>query len=81
MIQRGIINRSCELCGELATDRHHKFSQSKVAKKLYPDYIHDPRNLVYLCNSCHLTKPIPKYSEREFCEIMGIKTRSKSGLL
>ena len=65
----------------IASQTHHLFSQTKLNKKLYPDYIHDERNLMYLCNSCHLTKPIPKLSEREFAELMGIKTRSKSGLL
>ena len=69
----------CELCSKPATDIHHLFSKTKLNKKMYPDYIHDKRNFMYLCNDCHLNKFIPKLTEIEFCEIMGILPRTKSG--
>ena len=69
----------CEKCGKPATDRHHKFSQSKLNKKLYKDYIHSEMNIQYLCQNCHLFKPVDKLTELEFCEIIGIEPRSKSG--
>lgn len=71
----------CELCGKQAMHIHHKFSQTKRNVKLYPEYIHDHRNLMHLCYNCHMNKTVPKMNEREFCEVMGIQTRSKSGLL
>jgi len=37
-------------------------------------------NIMYLCNDCHLNKSIPKLTEKEFCEILGIEPRSKSGI-
>jgi len=69
----------CEICGMIATDRHHLLSQTKLYKKLYGKLIHDEKNIMYLCNRCHLNKTIPKISEKQFCEIMGIEIKSKSG--
>ena len=71
----------CEICYRPATDRHHKFEQYEWRKKLYPDFIHDERNFQYLCNDCHLQKKegIIFFTEKEFCEVMGIETRSKVG--
>jgi rRNA maturation endonuclease Nob1 len=70
----------CSICGNQATDAHHLYSQSKQARKLYGKLIDDEKNIMYLCNGCHLNRSIPKHSEREFCEIMGIEIRSKSGI-
>lgn len=68
----------CQVCFKnLATQIHHKLSQTKLYKKLYGHLIHDIRNLVHVCADCHLTKPIPKWTEREFCEALGITPRSK----
>lgn len=69
----------CQICGGIATDRHHLFSQTKLNRRLYGKLIDDERNIMYLCNGCHLNKSIPKMTEREFCEVMGIEIRSKSG--
>lgn len=73
----------CENCqSRPATERHHKFIQSKVNLRLYGrKLIDDPRNTQMLCYSCHHDKPVIHYSEKEFCEIMGIETRSKTGKL
>ena len=70
--------KPCWSCRKkIASEIHHLFPQSKLNKKLYPDYIHDPRNLQKLCYSCHHDKPVAHYSELEFCRVMGIEPRSK----
>lgn len=68
---------NCERCGNIATDKHHMYSQTKSARHLYGKLLDDERNIMYLCNGCHLNKSIPKYSEFVFCEKLGIKPRSK----
>jgi len=70
----------CAICKEPCSliQRHHLFSQTKVNKRLYPEHIHRPENIINVCVDCHLNKPIPKYTEREFCEVMGIAPRSKT---
>lgn len=73
-----MFNRPCELCGKhIASDKHHLFSQTSWARKLYGKLIDDPRNIIHLCNGCHTTKVIPKMNELEFCEALGIAPRSK----
>lgn len=67
----------CDICGNIATDQHHKFSQTKNNKKLYKDYIHNELNIMYLCNGCHLNKSIMKWDELTFCKEFKIKPRSK----
>ena len=70
----------CEICHEAqATEWHHLFSKTRTAKRLYPDEIHDRKNLLKVCHPCH--EHAPHISEREFCERLGIETRSKSGKL
>lgn len=69
----------CKLCGGRATDKHHLFSNTKQNRELYGKLMDDPANIVYLCNDCHLNKPIPKMTEVEFCKALGIEIRSKSG--
>lgn len=71
----------CSICKKsqvLFIQRHHLFSQTNVNKRLYPDFIHDNRNILIVCADCHLTKTIPKYTEKEFCKVMGITPRSKT---
>lgn len=73
----GII-RSCQMCHKnRATDRHHLLSQTKHYKKKYGKLIHNHKNLMYLCSNCHLNRSIPKLTEREFCEKMGIEYKEK----
>lgn len=68
----------CEICNKnLATQKHHLFSQTKYNRQLYPEYIDHPDNLVDICADCHLTKPILKWTELEFCRHFEIKPRSK----
>lgn len=73
----------CKICGSTKyLQKHHMFSQSKLNIKLYSrKLIDDPKNIMTLCINCHLYKTIPKWNEKEFCEALGIKPRSKTGLL
>lgn len=68
----------CELCNKRADHAHHKFSQTKLNRKLYGDLLDDSDNICFLCYNCHLNKPIPKFTEIEFCEALGIEPRSKT---
>lgn len=72
------IQRLCEKCGRPATEMHHKFSQTKVARHMYLDYIHHPDNIQYLCYDCHHNKPVDKWTEIEFCMHFRIKPKSVS---
>ena len=73
--------RVCENCGTTENiHKHHLYSQTKQARELYGKLLDDPRNIVYLCNDCHVGgASIPKLTEREFCTMLGIEVRSKSG--
>ena len=69
----------CKLCGKKADHRHHLFSQTVWARKLYKNLLEEKSNIIFLCADCHLNKPIPKKTEKEFCDDLGIKVRSKTG--
>ena len=72
----------CEMCyNRRAMHKHHLFSQTKLNRRVYADYIDDPRNIIYVCVECHLQKPVPKLTEYDFCRIMQIKPRTKTGLV
>jgi hypothetical protein len=69
----------CHLCHDNRTEhRHHLFSDTKDSRRLYGKKLLDSEfNLIPVCSVCHLNKPIPKLSEREFCEKAGVEVRSK----
>ena len=68
----------CEVCHKNPAEQlHHRFSQTKLNKRLYGDLIHHRLNLCNICENCHMTKPIPKLSELEFCQALKIQPRSK----
>lgn len=70
----------CEKCGIMGlTEKHHKFSNSKINRKLYGDLIDNIKNIQYLCYDCHHNKPVDKLSEIEFCRLLKIEPRSKTG--
>jgi len=73
----------CEVCKKhfnvSKIQRHHLFSQSKLNRRLYGKLIDDPKNIKFLCDDCHLNKPIPKFTEIQFCDALGIVPRSKTG--
>jgi hypothetical protein len=74
----------CEACGKKeATQRHHKFSQTKWARELYGDLLDDARNIQLCCADCHVSHASPNlihWSECEFCKALGIEPESWSGL-
>lgn len=58
----------CQNCNkQRATEKHHKFSQTKKNKKNFPKLIHHPDNIQYLCYSCHHDKSLLKWDEVDFC--------------
>ena len=73
----------CSKCGRTGfVSTHHRFKQKAWRRKLYGDLLDDPRNCVYnLCNDkCHKEADGNDIlSELEFCELLGIKIRSKTG--
>lgn len=73
----------CEACRKVkATDRHHKYSQTKVNRKNYGDLIDDSRNIQWLCRGCHISEAsgITQWSEQEFTTALRIKPRSIEGM-
>ena len=70
----------CEICKERqAEHKHHMFSNTKLNRKLYGKHIDRSENIMFVCSVCHLNKSIPKLTEKEFVDILGIGIRSKSG--
>lgn len=72
----------CTCCGNVGPlDSHHKFSQTKWAKRLYGELIHAPANIQFACNGCHASHASPNlihWSEAEFCQALGLEPRSKT---
>lgn len=73
--------KKCELCGgTVLLQNHHKYSQSKWARKLYGKLLDDPRNLMLVCGDCHASHrnpELPHWGELQFCEALQIVPRSK----
>lgn len=73
----------CECCGiRTAEQLHHKFSQTKINKRLYSELIHHADNIQWCCADCHVSHASPNlihWNEKQFCEHFGIDPRSKSG--
>ena len=70
----------CAICHtKPASQGHHMFPQTKVNRRLYRALLDDSRNMMPVCADCHPSAP--HLSEREFCERLGIATRSKTGKL
>lgn len=68
-----MFNVPCQVCGkQVATQRHHKFSQTKRARKVYGKLLDEVFNIVRVCADCHTSHAhIPDnmiWSEREFRE-------------
>ena len=69
----------CQNCGKApAVHKHHLFSNTKYARRLYGKLLDLPINIQNLCVECHLNQPVSKFSERMFCSALGIKPRSKT---
>ena len=73
---------TCEICGSrYLVGRHHKFRQTKQNRKLYPEYIDDPRNITMACVNCHAghnSAKLINLTEHEFCAIYCIEPRSET---
>lgn len=77
----------CQACGQMKPiiqqQQHHRFRQTKWAKKLYGNLIHDSRNIMIVCADCHVghqSTKIEFWTELEFCTALGIEPRSKLSL-
>ena len=64
----------------MATERHHLFSQSTLNKTLYGKLIHDKKNIQSLCCHHHHNVPVDKLTELEFCDRLGIEPRGKTAI-
>jgi len=70
----------CKLCNKRKAEQaHHIFSNTKLNRKFYKDFLNHKDNLLPLCSTCHLNKPIPKWNEIEFCKHFKIIPRTKTG--
>ena len=68
----------CEVYGDKPADSlHHLFEQNKITKRLYPEFIHHPDNILMVNLGNHLNRPIPHKDERWFCEHFKVEKRSK----
>ena len=75
-------SKLCPCCKKYSTafQRHHKFSQTKWARKLYGDLLDDPKNILNVCAGCNTSHSHPDlihWGELEFCQALGIQPRSK----
>ena len=82
----------CESCYDhKATQRHHKFPNTVPNNRTYGagnpfdgiDWINDARNIQNTCEACNVSHAghgsgLKVWSERKFCEVLGIEQRSKS---
>ena len=73
---------NCELCGsKYRVGRHHRFPQTKWARRLYGELLDNPKNIMRACVNCHASHAsteLTHWSEKEFCEALGIEPRSKT---
>jgi hypothetical protein len=69
----------CQICHKnKASQKHHLLSKKTKYVQLYPEFIHDKRNIMEVCADCHLVVGSQKLSELEFCQMFKIRPRSKS---
>lgn len=76
----------CPACKQFKWNfhKHHKFSQTKWARKLYGKLIDDSKNIDIVCADCntsHAGTRLTHWNEIEFCRALEIKPRSKIGAL
>lgn len=60
--------------------KHHKFHNTKWARKLYGTLLDDRRNIDDVCGDCntsHAGIGLVHWTEKNFCEALGIEMRSK----
>lgn len=74
----------CPACKKLKSckQKHHRFHNVLWARKLYGKLIDHPKNLQIVCVDCNTSHSgigLTHWSEKKFCEELGIETRSKVG--
>lgn len=77
--------KRCPACKRMKTifHKHHKFHNTKWARNVYGKLIDHCLNIDVVCadcNSSHSGIGLTHWSEREFCEALGIEMRSKHGI-
>ncbi len=68
-----ILNSICDKCHlKQATQRHHRFPQKKLHRKIYGKILDQPFNIIFVCADCHTSHAkIDRndiWNEREFRE-------------
>ena len=67
-------------CFNMAEEAHHIVPNTKVNQKLYPNYLHSPFNLMFLCYGCHHQRALPKKpTEMKLREFEKYLTKLKMG--
>lgn len=73
----------CQACFKnAASQAHHRFSQSKLNRKLYGKLLDDSRNIQPVCAQCHgshASVNLIIWNELTFCKALGIEPRSRTG--
>ena len=76
------MSKRCDICKSIwLVGHHHKFPQTKWARKLYGKLIDHPKNIQYACGNCHGSHKSNKlihWTELEFCQALGITPKSKT---
>lgn len=55
-VRRGVYeaqNGRCKVCTHRIDDFHHRLSNSRTNRKLFPNFLQSPFNCVGLCRGCH----------------------------
>jgi hypothetical protein len=74
--EKNKLRPTCVVCGKRATQRHHKFANTKQNRAKYGKLIDADFNLVDVCHDCHASHSSPElcrdyiYTEKQFLEEM-----------
>lgn len=72
----------CKACkkDKAVFHKHHKFHNTKWARKWYGLLLEHPKNIDMVCADCntsHAGLGLTHWTEKEFCKELGIEKRSK----
>jgi len=68
------LRKICVICGKKATQRHHKFANTKVNMAKYGKLLNEDFNFLDVCHDCHASHANPElcrdyiWTERKFIE-------------
>jgi hypothetical protein len=74
MKEKNKLRPTCVICGKRATQRHHKFANTKQNRAKYGKLLDADLNLVDVCHDCHASHLSPElcrdyiYTEKQFLE-------------